>query len=86
MGDIASIGVCRHGVPEANGAEPLVIERLEELLAAAKQGKFVAMAVVTVEGNGHVGTSWANPANSGFHLVGGCEVLKLRMIEGLKDG
>ena len=63
------VGLRNRPAPECNGAEPSVIEAIEELLARARRGEIVAIAATVVEPNGDAGTLVRNPSGHRHRLV-----------------
>ena len=63
------VGLRNRPVPEPNGAEPAIVEALEGVLAKAKRGEVMALALTVVEPNGDIGTLVRNPAGHRHVLV-----------------
>lgn len=68
------VGLRDRVVPQG-GAEPEVIEKLEELLAMAKRGEVIAFAMVALSPNLEILTSSRNPRGNRHLLVAGAAYL-----------
>lgn len=72
--------VALHGAtPLENGADPSVIEDLENILSMAKRGEIVAFAAVLIRPNREIGTR-SRGDHARHFLVAGCEYLKADLI------
>jgi hypothetical protein len=74
------VGLAGRAPPQPNGAEPDVIQMLEEALEKARSGDVVSVGLVLVSPRGLISPWWANPGAAAHYLVAGCEYLKAAII------
>jgi len=79
------IGIHGATAPLDNGAEPDVIALLETILARAKAGQVIAVAVVTVDQNEGVGSWSPNPRAYRHALVAGAHYLLTDLAADYRD-
>ena len=60
--------------------EPDVVAMLSLALQQAERGEIVAIAMVKVKPNGHVGHCWENPGGDGHLLVAGAAYLQHELL------
>lgn len=81
MSDDKIVAIRGATVASATGTgEPSVIAALERALEQARAGEIVAVGIIKVRPNNHVGHSWECPNASGHMLIAGCDYLKHELL------